>query len=79
MTSSPLCGEPARYRIRVGGLLGEHWSAWFDGLTLTNLSDGSTSLSGTIADQAALHGLLDKVRNLGLVLVSVELVDSVDT
>ncbi|WP_202814092.1 hypothetical protein [Arthrobacter alpinus] len=78
MSSSPVVGEPARYRIRVGGLLGDHWAAWFDGLTLTRLSDGTTAFTGTIPDQAALHGLLVKVRSLGLVLVSVESVESVD-
>ncbi|WP_104111434.1 MULTISPECIES: hypothetical protein [unclassified Arthrobacter] len=77
MSSSPVFGEPAHYQIRVRGLLGDHWSAWFDGLTVAHLSDGTTSLTGTIPDQAALHGFLVKVRELGLVLVSVEAIRSV--
>ncbi len=63
---------PAGYRLRVEGHLDEHWAAWFDGLTLTHEDDGTTSLSGVVADQAALHGLLMKVRDLGITLISVE-------
>ena len=66
---------PTRYRIRIGGHLDQHWSAWFDDLTLSHNSDGTTSLCGFVADQAALHGLLMKVRDLGVVLISVEAVD----
>jgi hypothetical protein len=58
------------YRIRVGGRLGAEWSAWFDGLTVTGLPDGETMLSGLVADQAALHGILNRIRDLGLVLLS---------
>ena len=60
------------YEIRVQGRLGADWSSWFDDLTIENLPDGETVLCGPVADQAALHGLLGKVRNLGLPLVSVQ-------
>lgn len=66
---------PTGYRIRVGGHLDDHWSAWFGDLTLTHHSDGTTSLSGAVSDQAALHGLLVKIRDLGVTLVSVEGID----
>lgn len=70
---------PTQYRIRVGGHLDQHWSAWFDDLTLTRDRDGTTSLCGFVADQAALHGVLAKVRDLGIVLISVEAVDPAGT
>ena len=60
------------YEIRVQGRLGADWSSWFDDLTIENLPNGETVLRGRVADQAALHGLLGKVRNLGLPLVSVQ-------
>ena len=63
--------NPGRYEIRLKGHLGSRWTAWFDGLTLTHDSDGTTVIHGLVADQAALHGLLQKVRDLGLPLVSV--------
>ena len=63
--------EAGRYEIRLKGHLEARWAAWFDGLSLTHESDGSTLLQGFVADQAALHGLLQKVRDLGLPLVSV--------
>ena len=59
------------YEIRVKGHLDSRWSAWFDGLTITNLPHGEALLSGALADQAALHGVLMKVRDLGLPLLSV--------
>jgi hypothetical protein len=59
-----------RYELRIGGHLDEHWSAWFDDLTLSPNDDGTTTLCGTVPDQAALHGLLVKVRDLGLTLIS---------
>ena len=59
------------YEIRLKGHLDTRWAAWFDGLNLTNESDGTTLIQGPIADQAALHGLLQKVRDIGLPLVSV--------
>ena len=63
--------NPGRYEIRLKGRLDSRWTAWFDGLTLTHDSDGTTIIHGLVADQAALHGLLQKVRDLGLPLVSV--------
>jgi hypothetical protein len=59
------------YEIRVKGHLGDRWSGWFDGLEITNLENGEAVLSGEITDQAALHGVLAKVRDLGLPLVAV--------
>jgi hypothetical protein len=63
--------NPGRYEIRLKGHLDSRWAAWFDGLSLTNQSDGTTIIRGPVADQAALHGLLQKVRDIGLPLVSV--------
>ena len=63
--------NPGRYEIRLKGHLDSRWTAWFDGLTLTHDSDGTTIIHGLVTDQAALHGLLQKVRDLGLPLVSV--------
>jgi hypothetical protein len=59
------------YRIRIQGKLDQRWTSWFDGLALTPDADGTTLLEGHVADQAALHRLLTKVRDLGLPLVSV--------
>ena len=59
------------YDIRLKGHLDTRWAAWFDGLSLTHQSDGTTVIHGPVADQAALHGLLQKVRDTGLRLVSV--------
>ena len=66
---------PAAYRLRLSGHLDEHWSAWFGGLTLTHEDDGTTTLSGVVADQAELHGLLAKVRDLGVILLAVSITD----
>lgn len=63
--------EAGRYEIRLAGHLDAHWAAWFDGLTVSREADGTTVISGPIVDQAALHGLLQRVRDLGLPLVSV--------
>ena len=63
-------GAPGRYEIRLQGHLEDRWASWFDGLTLTR-DDDTTLLAGPVVDQAALHGLLRKVRDLGLPLVSV--------
>lgn len=59
-----------RYEIRVDGRLSARWASWFDGLTLANEDDGTTVLSGPVVDQAALYGLLQKLRDLGLTLLS---------
>jgi hypothetical protein len=65
-----------RYEIRLKGHLDSRWAAWFDGLNLTTTSDGSTVIHGLVADQSALHGLLQKVRDVGLPLISVTRVDA---
>ena len=67
---------PGRYEIRVKGHLNSRWAAWFDGLSLSTESDGTTIIHAPVADQAALHGLLQKVRDVGLPLVSVTQLDS---
>jgi hypothetical protein len=67
--------NPGRYEIRLKGLLAPRWAAWFDGLSLAYRSDGTTIIHGFVADQAALHGLLQKVRDIGLPLVSVTQVE----
>ena len=63
--------EGGSYEIRLKGHLEARWADWFDGLSLTQESDGTTVLSGSVVDQAALHGLLAKVRDLGLPLIAV--------
>jgi hypothetical protein len=65
-----------QYEIRVKGHLGHRWAAWFDGLSLTALDDGTTVISGLVVDQAALHGLLHKLRDVGVPLVSLSLLPS---
>jgi len=68
--SSPAHSDVQQYEIRVKGHLGSRWIAWFDGLNVTDEHDGTTLISGPAVDQAALHGLLQKLRDLGLPLVS---------
>jgi len=63
--------EPGQYEIRVRGHLESRWAAWFDGMTFTRETDGTTTISGPVVDQAALHGLLHTLRDTGLPLVSV--------
>ncbi len=63
--------QPQRYEIRLKGHLDDRWTEWFEGLTISLEEDGNTLLTGPVIDQAALHGLLKKVRDLGLPLVSV--------
>lgn len=63
--------KPIAYQIRLRGHLGHEWAEWFGGLTITLEETGDMLLTGPVVDQAALHGLLKKVRNLGLVLVSI--------
>jgi hypothetical protein len=63
--------EGGSYEIRLKGHLDPRWAAWFDGLSLAQDSDGTTVLCGCIADQAALHGLLTRVRDLGLPLIAI--------
>ena len=68
--------KPKVYEIRIKGQLGQEWADWFDGLTVTLEDDGSTLLTGSVVDQAALHGLLKKVRDLGAPLISVTQIES---
>jgi len=63
--------HPAIYRIRIQGQLDSQWADWFNEMTITLEEDGNTLLTGQVIDQAALHGLLKKIRDLGLTLISV--------
>jgi len=75
-TSTADHDEPELTEIRIKGHLDNRWAAWFDGLTITREENGDTRLTGPVVDQAALHSLLRKVRDLGLPLVSVIHVES---
>lgn len=75
MTWSGSRPVPTTYCLRVDGQLGQHWSAWLAGLTLAHEPDGTTTLTGEIADQAQLHGLLARIRDLGVTLLSVQVLD----
>ena len=79
LTSQPDSVQPTIYQIRLKGHLDRQWIHWFDGLTITLEEDGNTLLAGPVADQAALHGLLKKVRDLGMPLVSVSQVQFNET
>jgi hypothetical protein len=68
-------GSP-RYEVRLKGHLDPRWAAWFDGLDLTTDADGTTTLRGPVVDQAALHGVLQRVRDIGLPLISVHQLDA---
>jgi hypothetical protein len=67
--------KAAQYEIRVKGVLDTRWQSWFEGMTITIVGD-ETLLSGTVADQAALHSLLAKIRDLGLPLIAVAHIES---
>ncbi len=71
MSTERSTDRAGRYEIRLKGHLASRWSTWFDGLTVTNDRDGITVISGNVPDQSALHGLLQKVRDVGLPLLSV--------
>jgi hypothetical protein len=71
LNSEPDPSQPKVYEIRLKGHLGRQWSDWFGGLTITLEDNGDTVLTGPVEDQAALHGLLKKVRDLGTPLISV--------
>ncbi len=73
-------GQPMVYQIRIKGhLLGHQWTEWFEGLTITLEEDGNTLLKGSVIDQAALHGILKKIRDLGMPLLSVRFINSNQT
>jgi hypothetical protein len=76
MNPPPVHELPAQYEILVKGVLDSHWSAWFEGLQVTSDERGQTMIAGLVIDQAALHGLLTKVRDLGLPLLAVRRIDS---
>jgi hypothetical protein len=76
---TPNPSQPEVYQIRIKGHLNSQWTDWFGGLTITLEKDGTTLLTGPVVDQAALHGLLKKVRDLSLPLVSVSPVESDQT
>ncbi len=76
MTSASAGQRTTTYLLRVDGHLDQHWAAWFGGLVLTHDDDGATSLSAVVADQAELHGLLTRIRDLGVTLISVAVVHS---
>jgi hypothetical protein len=69
--ATPDSGQPMVYQIRITGHLGREWTDWFEGLAITLEDNGDTLLTGPVVDQAALHGLLKKVRDLGMPLRSV--------
>ena len=71
-------GEQDRYEIRLHGQLDQRWSNWFAGSTLTHESDGTTTLTGAVVDQAALHGLLRRVGDLGVTLISLKFIDDAE-
>lgn len=71
--------EQATYQIRVKGLLDPCWSEWFDGLIIEPQTEGTSLLRGAVRDQAALHGLLTKIRDMGLPLLSVKRIDDPST
>lgn len=79
MAELPKRHLPAGYQVRIAGHLDQHWSAWFGDLDLAHEDDGTTSFTGAIADQAELHGLLTKIRDLGVTLISVTVVDRPNT
>lgn len=66
---------PKVFQIRIQGHLGRQWAGWFDGLTIVLEEDGNTLLSGPVIDQSALHGILKKIRDLGMPLLSVNSID----
>jgi len=70
-TPDPGPSEAGSYEIRLRGRLEPRWSTWFEGMTLTSEADGTTVIRGRVADQAALHGLLARLRDIGLPLLSV--------
>jgi hypothetical protein len=75
-SSKLLAGQPMVYQIRISGHLGQQWQGWFEALTIALEEDGNTLLSGAVIDQSALHGILKKIRDLGMPLLSVNPIES---
>ena len=75
MNDAPHVDKRSVYQIRVKGSLGEAWSDWFDGLSIVPLENGETLLAGPVVDQAALYGILWKLRDLNLKLISVDTIE----
>jgi len=73
--SNPEAHQRTVYQFRIKGHLGQQWMNWFEGLTVTLEEDGNTLLSGTVVDQSALHGILKKIRDLGMPLLAVNQVE----
>lgn len=73
MANDQSAGERAVYQIRVRGIIGRQWSAWFDDLEVAPLESGETLLTGPVMDQAALHGILARIRDMNLALIAVTL------
>jgi hypothetical protein len=71
-------GLLGRYVFRIEGHLDAHWSAWFDDLEVSHQDDGTTALAGVVQDQAQLHGLLAKIRDLGVTLIQLDAVEDLD-
>lgn len=74
-TAAGDASKPLVYQIRLAGHLGQEWAEWFGALTISLEADGATVLTGSVVDQAALHGLLRRVRDVGAPLISVRLLD----
>ena len=70
--------QPVVYQIRIKGHLGSQWTDWFEGLTITREDNGDTLLTGPVVDQAALHGLLKKIRDLGMTLISIQTINKMN-
>lgn len=70
-----MTGESGIYAIKLKGCLDDHWSEWFEGFAMVHDEGGNTILTGSISDQAALHGLLMRIRDLGLPLLAVERIE----
>ncbi len=74
----PGSGIPVTYEFRIQDHLDDRWARWFDGLTLTREPDGTTTLRGAVADQAALHGVLNNLRDLGTTLISMQVLEALE-